>query len=351
MPPTILPVILSGGAGTRLWPLSTEALPKQFMRIWDGGRSLFQDTLLRMAGEGFLPPAVICNASQEALVRADARDAGVPLGAILLEPARRDSAAAIAAAAAWAERAHGPGIVLAVFPSDHLIKDAEDFRALVRRAALVAASGRIGTFGIAPTRPATEFGYIERGAALAGFEEAYAVAQFREKPDAATARSYLESGRFDWNSGMFVFTAGTFREEAERHMADIWSLAREAVAGGLQRGDALDLSPEAFSGARRISIDYALLETSDRVAVLPARFDWSDVGNWGSVHEALAGGAAGANVARGDVVTRDCTGTLVVTQGLPVRVMGLEGVAVVVSEEGVLVTRLDQAARIKELLG
>ncbi|CAA9321887.1 MAG: Mannose-1-phosphate guanylyltransferase (GDP) [uncultured Microvirga sp.] len=346
----ILPIILSGGAGTRLWPLSTERSPKQFLRIWDGGRSLFQETVLRLVGEGFEPAAVICNIAQEDLVRRDAADAGAGLTTILLEPARRDSAAAIAAAAAWAEEAYGPDVVLAVFPSDHRIADAAAFRDLVVRSAAVAAQGHVVTFGIAPTRPATEFGYIERGAALAGFEDAYAVAQFREKPELATARAYVESGRFDWNSGMFVFTARTFRDEAVRHMPDIWETARSAIARGRARSGALEIDPDTFSGARQTSIDYALMEKAERVAVLPARFAWSDVGNWGAVHEALASGPGGT-VTQGDVIAKDTAGALVITDGLPVRVLGLEGVAVVVAEGGVLVTRLDQAARVKEVLG
>lgn len=349
MPP-ILPIILSGGAGARLWPLSTERSPKQFLRIWDGGRSLFQDTVLRLVGEGFEDSAVICNIAQESLVRRDAEDIGVALAMVLLEPARRDSAAAIAAAAAWAEEIYGPDVVLAVFPSDHRIADAAAFRDLVRRAAAVAADGHVVTFGIAPTRPATEFGYIERGAALAGFPEAYAVAQFREKPDPETARAYVTSGRFDWNSGMFVFTARAFREAAGRHMADIWDVARNAIARGRARPGALEIDPESFSRARQTSIDYALMEKAERVAVLPARFAWSDVGNWGAVHEALAS-APDVNVMQGDVVAKDTAATLVITDRLPVRVMGVEGIAVVVSEHGVLVTRLDQAARIKEVLG
>ena len=350
MPPPILPVILSGGAGTRLWPLSTERLPKQFMRIWDGGRSLFQDTLLRVVGDGLLPPAIICNASQEHLVGRDAQDVGVAVGAVLLEPARRDSAAAIAAAAAWAESSHGPEVVLAVLPSDHRIRDAETFRNLVRRAALVAESGRIVTFGIAPTRAATEFGYIQRREELPGFAEAFAVAQFREKPDESTARSYLASGRFSWNSGMFLFAAGTFRAEAERHMGDIWEAARAAVSGARVRSGAVDLDPETFSAVRKTSIDYALLEKSERVAVLPARFDWSDVGNWGAVHEALAAEPE-ANVTQGSVTAKACAGSLFVSSGPPVRALGVEGIAVVVGEDGVLVTRLDQAANIKDVLG
>jgi len=350
MSPAILPIILSGGAGTRLWPLSTERSPKQFLRIWDGGCSLFQETVLRLQGEGFEPPAVICNIAQESLVRRDAEDIGAPLATVLLEPARRDSAAAIAAATAWAQDHYGPDVVLAVFPSDHRVADAEVFRALVRRSAGVAAQGHVVTFGIAPTRPATEFGYIERGAPLAGFDDAFAVAQFREKPELATARSYVESGRFDWNSGMFIFTAKTFRQEAERHMPDIWDTAALAIARGRTRPGALEIDPDTFCAARQTSIDYALMEKAERVAVLPARFAWSDVGNWGAVHEALAPAPA-ATVSQGDVIAKDTSGVLVISERLPVRVLGLEGVAIVVSEGGVLVTRLDQAARVKEVLG
>lgn len=349
MAQTILPVILSGGAGTRLWPLSTERSPKQFLRIWDEGRSLFQETVLRLTGEGFEPPAVICNIAQEDLVRRDAGDLGAALGMVLLEPARRDSAAAIAAASAWAQETYGPDVVVAVFPSDHRVPDAAAFQDLVRRSARVAAEGHVVTFGIAPTRPATEFGYIERGAPLPGFEDAYAVAQFREKPDLATARSYVESGRFDWNSGMFVFTAATFRDAAERHMPDIWDTARTAIARARARPGALEIDRDTFSGARQTSIDYALMEKAERVAVLPARFAWSDVGNWGAVHEALAA-TPSATVTQGDVVAKETQGVLVVSDRLPVRVLGVEGIAVVVAEGGVLVTRLDQAARVKEVL-
>jgi mannose-1-phosphate guanylyltransferase/mannose-6-phosphate isomerase len=240
-------------------------------------------------------------------------------------------------------------VVLAVLPSDHRIKEASAFRKLVQRAALVAASGYIVTFGIAPTRAATEFGYIERGDALLGHDGAFAVARFREKPDAETARNYLASGNFDWNSGMFFFSARTFREEGERHMKDIWDDARQAVLRGQAREGALDLDPEAFAAVRKTSIDYALLEKSQRVAVLPAAFDWSDVGNWSTVHEALAADDQG-NVFQGDVKGLDCDGTLVISEDIPVRVLGLDGIAVVVTKAGVLVSRLDHAARIKDVL-
>ena len=345
MSPAIVPVVLSGGAGTRLWPLSTEQCPKQFLRIWDEGRSLFQDTVLRLSGDGFPPPVVICNIAQEGLVREDARAIGVPLGTLLREPLRRDSAAAVAAASAWVEAAYGPEAVVAVFASDHRIPDAAAFRAAVKRAAAVAAEGYIVTFGIRPAHAAIEFGYIERGEPLAGHGDAFRVLRFHEKPDLETATRYLASDRYDWNSGMFVFMAGTFAEEAGRHMPDIRETVREAIARGRRRPGAVELDEAAFARVRKTSIDYALLEKSDRVAVLPVSFEWSDVGNWAAVRKALGPDTDG-NVIRGEVALSEAGGNLVMTERVPVRVIGVDDVAVVASPDGVLVVRLDQAARV-----
>lgn len=345
----ILPVVLSGGAGRRLWPLSTERQPKQFLRIWPSGRSLFQDAVLRLAGGEFGRPVVVCNASQETLVRQHADGAGVPLGALLLEPLRRDSAAAVAVATAWANVTHGPDAIVVVLPSDHLIRDVDSFRHACRRAAAIATGGHIVTFGIRPVRAATEFGYVESGAPLHGYDDAFAVHRFHEKPDADTAARYLASGAFDWNGGILAFMVKVFREEAERYMADIWLAAAQAVLRGVPAADALALDETAFASARRISIDHALLEKSGRLALLRAGFDWSDLGNWAAVREALGTDLDG-NVRYGDVEAKDCRDCLIMSESGPVRVLGLEGVAVVVSDEGVLALKLDEATRIKDVL-
>lgn len=345
----LVPVVLSGGAGTRLWPLSTEELPKQFLRIWPNEKSLFQQTLERVSVPEFLPPVVVCNRSQADLVRADAARAGVALGALVLEPTRRDSAAAIAAAAAFVEDRHGPDAVIAILPSDHLIAPPDRFRAALLEAAARSRGGFLMTFGIAPTRAATEYGYIEQGQPLAGETGAFEVLRFHEKPEAALAAQYVEAGRFYWNSGMFVFPAGVFREEARSLMPDIDAAAETAVRRAVVRGDAVELDETAFASAQRTSIDYALLEKSNRVAVLPAHFEWSDVGNWNSVHEVMQAGDA-RNYIHGDAVGLDCTSSLVLSEGIPVRILGVEGLCVVATKTGVLVTRLDRAADIKQAL-
>lgn len=344
----IVPVILSGGAGSRLWPLSTEAMPKQFLRLWNG-RSLFEETLARVHGEGIAPPTIICNLSHRDLVRESLEVAGISGASVLLEPMRRDSAAAIAAAAAFVAREHGPGAILAVLPSDHRIAPPEAFRQALRDAAAMAGEGYLVTFGIEPTRPATEYGYVEAGEPLGGPLPGRHVRRFHEKPALAVAEQYLASGHFHWNGGIFVFSASTFMAEAGRHMGDILDSAKAAVAGASREDGAVVLDRESFAGCRQISIDYALFEKADRVAVLPAPFQWSDVGNWSSVHEALAAGP-GETHASGDVRLAAMGGSLVISEGIPVRAMGLDNVAIIATKSGVLVVPLDRAAQIKDLM-
>ena len=345
----IVPVILSGGAGSRLWPASTEALPKQFLRLWDG-RSLFEETLERVRGAGFAPPVIICNAGHRDLAEENLREAGVTGASILLEPARRDSAAAIAAATAFVHREHGPDAVLAVLPSDHRIAPVAAFQAALHDAAHRARDGYLVTFGIEPTRPATEYGYIEAGAALGGDRPGRQVLRFHEKPALAVAQNYLASGNFLWNAGIFIFSAAAFRREAAGPMGDILECAEAAVAGARHDGGGVfTLDQAAVERCRATSIDYALFERATSVAVLPTAFRWSDVGNWSSVHEALTGGNGGA-YASGDVRTAQTERTLVISDGIPVKVLGLEDVAVVATRDGVLVVRLDLASQIKDLL-
>lgn len=345
----IVPVILSGGAGSRLWPASTETLPKQFLRLWDG-RSLFEETLERVQGPGFAPPVVICNAGHRDLVRESLEAAGVAGASILLEPMRRDSAAAIAAATAFVHRERGPDAVLAVLPSDHRIAPVEAFCAALRDAAACAREGYLVTFGIEPTRPATEYGYIEAGAPLEGDRPGRQVLRFHEKPALPAAEGYLANGNFLWNAGIFTFSVAAFRREAAGPMSDILDCTDAAVAGAARESDGVAiLEQAAFERCRATSIDYALFEKASRVAVLPASFTWSDVGNWSSVHEALTGGSR-ASFASGDVRTARTERTLVISDGLPVKVLGLEDVAVVATRDGVLVVRLDLASQIKDLM-
>jgi mannose-1-phosphate guanylyltransferase/mannose-6-phosphate isomerase len=325
-------------------------MPKQFLPLWQGA-SLFQITLQRLAVDGAAPPLIICNIDHEAEVRRQLAGAGIDGATIILEPERRDSAAAIAVAACWAAANHGADIPIGVFPSDQLIRDQAAFLAALDTAAALARTGRLITFGITPDRPATEFGYIERGAPLEGTGNAFEVESFHEKPNAAVAASYLATGRFDWNSGMFVFTAKGFFDQAERHMGAILSAARRSVEGarpGAAPGVLL-LDREAFLTAERNSIDYALFERADGVATVALSCGWNDVGNWRSAHSELPKDADG-NVMIGDAKAKDTKDSIIISDRLPVRVLGLEGIGVVASEVGVLVVRLEDAARLKDVL-
>ncbi|MDD3444715.1 MAG: sugar phosphate nucleotidyltransferase [Zavarzinia sp.] len=346
----IVPVILCGGSGTRFWPLSTDMMPKQFLKIWQD-RSLFQITARRLAVPGAAAPLIVCNTVHEGVVREQLAEIGFDEATILLEPERRDSAAAIAAAVAWVARNHGANVPIGIFPSDQLIRDEEAFRAALAIAGSAAADGKLVTFGIAPDRPATEFGYVERGDVLEGHGGAFAVASFHEKPDITTAVTYLASGRFDWNSGMFVLTAKGFLAEAEVHMKAILDAATSAVIEarpGALPGTLL-LDPEAFATAPKDSIDYALFEKAAGVVTVPLSCGWSDLGNWQAAYVELPKCEVG-NVTIGDVRMRDAKNNIIITDGLPVRILGVEDLAVVVSASGVLVTRIDHAVRLKEVL-
>lgn len=344
----IIPVILSGGAGTRLWPLSTEAKPKQFLNLWNG-KTLFQETVLRVTGDAFSPPVIICNIRQKDLVLADLHSLGVTKFNIVLEPDRRDSAAAIAAASVFVEKNYGPNHILAVLPSDHRMNDIPGFHKKLFLAAQVAQDHYLVTFALTPTRPATEFGYIERGEKLDIHGAAFKVCCFHEKPDLETAARYVSSGDFGWNSGMFVFTPATFRVQAERHMPDILGLVTQAVENTKKEDHIYSLEPEAFSKCRKISIDYALFEPSQNVAVVPADFNWSDVGNWSSVYQEMAQSHQ-PDVSIGNVKTHRAKGNLVISETLPVRVLGLNHIAVIVTQDGILVTSLEDATHVKDVL-
>lgn len=344
----LVALLLLGGAGTRLWPLSTEERPKQFLRLF-GDRSLFQMTVERARAAG-CDIAIIANAAQVDRIDRDLAEINVEAASILLEPARRDSGPALAAGVADVARRWGSDAVVAALPADHLIRDHAAFGASLAEAATVAAAGHIVTFGIRPTFAATGYGYIQRGPALAAGKGAARVERFHEKPDAATAAMYLADPRFAWNSGMFIVTAETFAREAEAHMPDIRAGAGAAVRGGRAEGRLLHLDAAAFSAVRRVSIDYALIEKSRNVATLDAAFDWSDIGTWDSVHAALPKDGDG-NVIIGGAKVRDCRGCLVLSDGRPLAVAGLTDTVVVATQEGTFSAPRARAAIVKELVG
>ncbi len=342
----IIPVIMCGGAGTRLWPASRSDSPKPFLPLVDGV-STFALTLQRIAAPSlFGPPVVVAGADHAHLVAAALAEADVA-AVVLLEPEGRDTAAAIAAAAAFVAIDH-PEATLLVLAADHVIRDHAAFRATVETALPAAEAGRIVIFGVPPAGPATGYGYIQPGGPLAE-AGVRAVARFVEKPDVARARQYMADG-YLWNSGIFLLGARTALSELGAQAPEIASAAASAIAAGeaADGGAVLHLDREAFAAAPKISFDHAVMEKTANAAVVDARFDWSDLGTWGSVWEADRHDAAG-NVAVGDAVLLDARDSYVSTSRPRVGVVGVSDLVVVATDDAVLVAARKDADRVKEL--
>lgn len=344
----VFALLLLGGRGTRLWPLSSEQCPKQFLKLF-GSYSLFQHTIRRLADTPIDDVVIITNAAYEQQVLAQTAELGLPPPQFVLEPFRRDSGPAIAAGVAAVLARAGPEAVVAALPADHLIPDAAHFGRTLGEALELACQDFLVTFGIRPTFPSTEYGYIQKGARLDGHTNAFKVSGFHEKPDEVTAQTYVRARTYDWNSGMFCFSAGLFTREATRHMPDIWTAAQKAVASGDGSQSRLLLAPEVFEQIRRISIDFALFEKSECVAIIPTDLEWSDVGNWASVYDALDKDPSG-NVVLGRAQIQDSSGCLVAADGVSLHVVGINDFVVVGSSEGTFVAPRHRAAVIKSMI-
>ncbi|HSV29381.1 MAG TPA: mannose-1-phosphate guanylyltransferase/mannose-6-phosphate isomerase, partial [Candidatus Omnitrophota bacterium] len=277
----IYPVILSGGVGSRLWPLSRSLSPKQFLPL-AGERTMIQETARRVQGERFHAPIVICNHEHRFQVAEQMRQVGCDPTAIVLEPMGRNTAPAAAIGALLAGK-DDPDAVVVLLPSDHLILAQDVFVDAVDKAVAAARAGALVTFGIKASAPETGYGYILKGEELPGCDGCRKVARFVEKPDRATAEGYVASGQYCWNSGMFVFAAGAFLAELEKFEPAMLAACRAALAEGKRDLDFLRLDEAAFAGCPSKSIDYAVMERTDRAAVVPADMRWSDVGSWGSL--------------------------------------------------------------------
>lgn len=343
----IIPVILSGGSGTRLWPVSRETFPKQ---LWPlvSDRALLQETALRAQGPGFTPPIVVCNQEHRFLVGEQMRAAGATDALVVLEPVGRNTAPAVAAAALLATE-QDPDAILWMLAADHAVADVPALHQALAIAAVAARAGRVVTFGMRPTAPETGYGYIERGDPLAGIEGAYDVARFLEKPDAATAVRLAASGRHLWNSGMFVFTARTLLDELATHAPEVLPPVRRAVTQRRADLDFVRLAEDAFATAPSISLDYAVAERTGRAAVVPADIGWSDVGSWSALWELGTKDAAG-NVARGDVVLEGASNCYVRSDGMLVAVVGLRDAVVVATEDAVLAMHRGHAQDVKKVV-
>ncbi len=345
--PQILPVLLSGGSGTRLWPLSRETHPKQFQPLV-GEQSLLQATWQRLAGlEGAAAPIVVANEEHRFMVAEQLRQVGVMPSALLLEPVGRNTAPAIAAAALQAQ-AGGADPLLLVLPSDHVIRDEAGFCAAVQAAVPAAEAGKLVTFGIVPTGPETGYGYIKSAASLPQ-DSVRGVEKFVEKPDLATAQAYVASGDYFWNSGMFLFRASRYLDELAAFAPAILTAAKAALAGAKRDVDFLRLDRAAFEACPSDSIDYAVMEKTSHAAVLPIDVGWSDVGSWSALWE-IADQDPDGNAHHGDVLAIDCRNTLAWGGRRLVSLLGLRDVIVVDTDDALLVAAKDQVQKVKEIV-
>lgn len=339
----IYPVILCGGSGTRLWPVSRKAVPKPFLPLVSA-ETLFEQAVARVAGDDrFAAPLVVAGAAHADLVTAQLGDS--PGARLVIEPAAKNTAPAIALAAALLPQ----DAVMLVCPSDHHIADAAAFRSAALAAAALARDDYLVSFGIAADRPETGYGYLRRGAALPG---GFAIREFVEKPGRARAEAYLASGEYSWNGGIFAFRAGHLLAELAAHRPEMARLVREAVAGGRDEGARFHPAADPFAAIEGDSIDYAVMENTARAAMVPADMGWSDIGNWAALAEALADGAdAAGNVVRGGADLAQCEGVLAMSDGPRISAVGLKDVCIIVSGGEVLVTTREGAQAVGKLPG
>jgi mannose-1-phosphate guanylyltransferase/mannose-6-phosphate isomerase len=343
----LIPVVLSGGSGTRLWPLSRELKPKQLLPLVSE-RTMLQETVLRT--KSFAAPVgapiIVCNENHRFLVAEQLRAIEVPAGAIVLEPVGRNTAPAVAVAALLATATDPTSDpLLLVLAADHVILDTAAFGAAVDAAVQAASAGKLVTFGVVPTSPETGYGYLLRGADHGGWS---VLERFVEKPDLETAKSYLASGRYLWNSGMFVLSARAYLEELARHAPKMLASCREAVAGAAVDRDFTRLGA-AFLDCPSDSIDYAVMEKTDRAAVVPLEAGWNDVGSWAALHDVLDKDSAG-NVLRGDVIAEGCSNTYVAATSRLVAAVGVDGLVIVETPDAVLVVPRDKSQDVKRIV-
>ena len=335
-------VLLSGGSGTRLWPLSREAYPKQFLPL-AGEQTMLQETWRRVAPLAGAAPIVVANEEHRFLAAEQLRLVGVENAAIVLEPAGRNTAPAIAAAALQALAGGGDPLLL-VLPSDHVVRDAGAFQAAVSEAMPAAEDGALVTFGIVADAPETGFGYIQAGAG----EGVRPVLRFVEKPDADTARGYLDSGDYYWNSGMFLFRASRYLEELEKFQPEIVAAVRKAFDAAARDGDFVRLDGEAFAASPSDSIDYAVMEKTDRAMVLPVDIGWNDVGSWSALWDVSEQDEDG-NARHGEVIAIDSHGNYAYSRRL-VALVGVDGLVVVETDDALLVARKDRVQQVKDVV-
>jgi mannose-1-phosphate guanylyltransferase / mannose-6-phosphate isomerase len=345
---TLYPVILSGGSGTRLWPLSRAALPKQLLPLV-GNRTMLQETVLRLQGlSGIAPPLVVCNNDHRFLIAEQLREIGIPPAGIYLEPVGRNTAPAAATAALTLSKADENAIML-LLPADHLVRDVSAFHHAVDQGMKAVQAGFLVTFGIVPGSPETGYGYIQRGEALTGVEGTHRVARFVEKPDLKMAESMLASGDYLWNSGMFLFSAKQYLDELRGYQPDMVTACEQALEGSHRDLDFCRLGKTAFESSPSNSIDYAIMERTQHAAVVPADIGWSDIGSWSALWEVGAKDGAG-NIARGDVYLDGVKESYIRADSRMVAAIGVDHLLVVETPDAVLVADKSKAQEVKKVV-
>lgn len=340
----MIPVILSGGSGTRLWPLSRRHYPKQFLSLVSS-HTMIQETLLRLSGIANLQaPIAVCNEDHRFMMAEQLRQIDVKPSAIILEPLGRNTAPAVALAALSAKSEDD---VLLVLPADHVIENIQAFQQAVNQAKLLAEQGFLVTFGIVPTEAETGYGYIKRSTEVV--EAAYKVASFVEKPNLETAKSYLESGDYYWNSGMFAFTAGSFLKELEKFNPDMLEKCQLALKSAKIDMDFVRLDKEIFASCHSDSIDYAVMEKTAKAVVIPMDAAWNDVGTWSALWDVTAKDSSG-NAIMGDVFTVNTHNSFIHAHSKLVTVVGLDNVIVVETDDAVMIAAKDKVQDVKDIV-
>jgi len=343
----IVPVIMSGGAGSRLWPLSRQANPKQLLPLVTD-QTMVQETAERFTGERFTDPVFICNALHVDAIAAQMAEIGRAVDAFIVEPVGRNTAPCAVVAAVHA--AKKDDVLVMLVPADHHVKKPENFRAAIEKAIKAAQDGFLVTFGISPDGPETGYGYIAQGETMA--PGVFKVDAFREKPDLETAKSYLDAGNYAWNAGIFLFSPDAFLKEAASHAAAITSEAEKAYAAAEQTGNVIHLNKDIFAACPSESIDYAVMEHTKKAAVVPCEIGWNDIGSFTSLQAARAEIESDdqGNALSGAVMSENSAGCLVQSDGTPVSIVGLSNVGVIVHGGEVLVVNLDESQAVKKIV-
>jgi mannose-1-phosphate guanylyltransferase/mannose-1-phosphate guanylyltransferase/mannose-6-phosphate isomerase len=339
----MIPVILSGGSGTRLWPLSRSQYPKQFLPLVSS-KTMVQETILRVQGiEGLQPPIAICNEDHRFLMAEQLREINITPSAIILEPMGKNTAPAVALAALSAE----PDDILLILPADHVISNIPAFQTAINKAKTLAEQGNLVTFGIIPTEPETGYGYIKAGDSID--KDSFNVATFVEKPNLETAKEYLKSGDYFWNSGMFAFKAGRYIEELNKFQPDILKACKNALSNETQDLDFIRLDREDFSKCPSDSIDYAVMEKTDQAAIIPLDADWNDVGSWSALWE-VSDKNEESNAVSGDVITLDTNNSYIHASHKLITTIGVDNIIVIETDDAVMIAAKDRVQDVKKIV-